>query len=45
MDIREFPLNSEDMAETARPDIDHGEIVRHYDPAFVKILHTMKLHH
>ncbi|ANU48452.1 aldo/keto reductase [Enterocloster clostridioformis] len=44
MDIWDFSLNSEDMAEIAKLDIDHSEIVNHYDSAFVKMLHTMKIH-
>ena len=44
MDIWDFSLSSEDMAEIAKLDIGHSEIVNHYDPAFVKMLHTMKIH-
>ena len=44
MDIWDFSLSSEDMAEIAKLDIGHSEIVNHYDPAFVKLLHSMKIH-
>ena len=44
MDIWDFELNAEDMAEIAKLDIGHSEIVNHYDPAFVKMLHGMKIH-
>lgn len=44
MDIWDFSLSSEDMAEIANLDTGHSEIVNHYDPAFVKMLHGMKIH-
>lgn len=44
MDIWDFTLSSEDMTEIAGLDIGHSEIVNHYDPAFVKMLHGMKIH-
>lgn len=44
MDIWDFSLSSEDMAEVAKLDIGHSEIVNHYDPAFVKMLHGLKIH-
>lgn len=44
MDIWDFELSPEDMAEIAKLDIGHSEIVNHYDPAFVKMLHSMKIH-
>lgn len=44
MDIWDFSLSAGDMAEIARLDIGHSEIVNHYDPAFVKMLHGMKIH-
>ena len=44
MDIWDFELSAEDMAEIAKLDIGHSEIVNHYDPAFVKMLHSMKIH-
>lgn len=44
IDIWDFSLDNEDMAEIAKLDIGHSEIVNHYDPAFVKMLHSMKIH-
>ena len=44
MDIWDFSLSSEDMAEIAKLDIGRSEIVNHYDPAFVKMLHGLKIH-
>lgn len=44
MDIWDFELSAGDMAEIAKLDIGHSEIVNHYDPAFVKMLHSMKIH-
>lgn len=44
MDIWNFALAEEDMKEIAKLDIGHSEIVNHYDPAFVKMLHSMKVH-
>lgn len=44
MDIWDFSLSAEDMEEIARLDLGHSEIVNHYDPAFVKMLHGLKVH-
>lgn len=44
MDIWDFQLRDEEMAEIAKLDIGHSEIVDHGDPAFVKMLHSMKIH-
>lgn len=44
MDIWDFVLSDADMAEIAKLDIGHSEIVNHYDPKFVKMLHNMKIH-
>lgn len=44
MDIWDFKLDDADMAEIAKLDIGHSEIVNHYDPNFVKMLHSMKIH-
>lgn len=44
MDIWDFELSAEDMTEITKLDIGHSEIVNHYDPAFVKMLHSMKIH-
>lgn len=44
IDIWDFMLSDADMAEIAKLDIGHSEIVNHYDPKFVKMLHSMKIH-
>ena len=44
MDIWDFQLSNEDMAEIAGLDIGHSEIVDHSDPKFVQMLHSMKIH-
>ena len=44
MDIWDFKLSEEDMAEIAKLDLGHSEIVNHDDPGFVKMLHSMKVH-
>lgn len=44
MNIWDFMLTDEDMAQIAKLDIGHSEIVNHYDPKFVKMLHSMKIH-
>lgn len=44
MDIWDISLSEEDMAEIAKLDLGHSEIVNHDDPGFVKMLHTMKIH-
>lgn len=42
--VWDFALTDQDMAEIAKLDIGHSEIVNHYDPAFVKMLHGLKIH-
>lgn len=44
IDIWDFRLSDEDMAEIAKLDIGHSEIVDHYDPKFVQMLHQLKVH-
>lgn len=44
IDIWDFQLNEEDMAQIAKLDLGHSEIVDHSDPGFVKMLHSMKVH-
>ena len=44
IDIWDFELSGEDIAEIDALDIGHSEIVNHYDPAFVRMLHGMKIH-
>ena len=43
-DIRDFALNEAEMAEIAKLDLGHSEIVNHDDPAFVKWLHELRIH-
>ena len=43
-DIWDFTLSEEDMAEIAKLDIGHSEIVDHDDPGFVKMLCSMNIH-
>ena len=33
-----------DMAEIAKLDLGHSEIVNHDDPGFAKMLHSLKIH-
>ena len=42
--IWDFQLSDADMAEIAKLDIGHSEIVDHSDPKFVQMLHQMKIH-
>ena len=44
IDILDFQLSEEDMAQIAKLDLGHSEIVDHSDPGFVKMLHSMKVH-
>lgn len=44
IDIWDFVLADDEMKEIAALDMGHSEIVNHYDPAFVKLLHGMKIH-
>jgi len=44
LDIWDFQISGEDMAEIARLDMGHSEIVDHSDPKFVQMLHQMKIH-
>ena len=44
MNIWDFNLSDEDMAEIAKLDLGHSEIVNHDDPGFIKMLHTMYIH-
>ena len=44
LNIWDFQLSDEDMAEITKMDLGHSEIVDHSDPGFVKMLHTMKIH-
>lgn len=44
LDIWDFSLNEAEMAEIAKLDLGHSEIVNHDDPAFVKWLHERRIH-
>ena len=44
IDIWDFKLSGEDIAEIAKLDIGHSEVVDHSDPKFVQMLHQMKIH-
>lgn len=44
MDIWNFILSDEDMSEIAKLDLGHSEIVNHNDPAFIKMIHSLKIH-
>ena len=44
INIWDSQLSDEDMAEIAKLDIGHSEIVDHSDPKFVQMLHSMKIH-
>lgn len=44
IDVWDFSLSDADMEEIAKLDLGHSEIVNHDDPAFAKMLHSMKIH-
>ncbi len=44
IDVFDFELTPEDMAEISALDLGKSEIVDHTDPAFVKMIHTLKIH-
>ena len=44
INIWDFQLSDEDMAEIAKLDIGRSEIVDHSDPKFVQMLHQVKVH-
>ena len=44
LDIWDFALNEAEMAEIAKLDLGHSEIVNHDDPAFVKWLRERRIH-
>lgn len=43
-DIWDFTLSEDDMEKIAQLDTGKSEIVNHYDPKFVKMLHNLKVH-
>ena len=42
--VWDFELSQEDMEQITKLDIGHSEIVDHYSPEFVKMLHSLKIH-
>ena len=44
IDIWDFSLSDEDMAQISKLDIGHSEIVDHTNPEFIKMLHNLKVH-
>lgn len=44
MDIWDFELTEEEMTEISKLDLGKSEIVDHSDPAFIKMLHSLKIH-
>lgn len=44
LDVWDFELTQEDMNEIKLLDMGHSEIVDHSSPAFVKMLHELKVH-
>lgn len=44
LDIWDFTLSDEDMEIISKKDLGHSEIVNHSDPAFIKALHSWKIH-
>ena len=45
IDVWDFELNEEEMRQIATLDIGHSEIVNHFDPQFVKLLHSWGVNH
>ena len=43
-DVWDFALTDEEMAEIEALDLGHSEIVDHNDPAFIRMLHNLKVH-
>jgi diketogulonate reductase-like aldo/keto reductase len=41
--VFDFKLNDEDMKKISTMDIGHSEIVDHFDPNFVKLLHSFNI--
>lgn len=44
MDIWDFELTADEMAEISNLDFGKSEIVDHSDPAFIKMIHSLKVH-
>lgn len=45
IDVWDFELTEEEMQQIATLDIGHSEIVNHFDPQFVKLLHSWGVNH
>lgn len=44
INIWDFTLSENDIKEISKLNIDHSEIVNHYDANFVKMIHNLKIH-
>lgn len=44
INIWDFTLSEDDIKEISKLNIDHSEIVNHYDTNFVKMIHNLKIH-
>ncbi len=44
IDIWDFKLSDEDMAEIAKMDMGHSEIIDHYKPSTVKMINGLRIH-
>ncbi|MGI5990407.1 MAG: aldo/keto reductase [Lachnospiraceae bacterium] len=44
LDVWDFSLTDDEMKQISALDIGHSEIVNHFDPAFVQLLHSIKVH-
>jgi diketogulonate reductase-like aldo/keto reductase len=44
LDIWDFELTDDEMAQISSRDIGHSEIINHYDPSLVKALNEMNIH-
>ncbi|MCQ5131214.1 aldo/keto reductase [Butyricicoccus faecihominis] len=42
LDVFDFVLSKADMEQIGTMDIDHSEIVNHFDPQWIKLLHSLK---
>ena len=44
MDIWDFELSADDMAEIAKLDVGHSEIIDHSKPSTIKMIYGIKIH-
>lgn len=42
--VWDFALDGDDMKKISSLDLGHSEIVNHFDPNFVKMINTWKIH-